>query len=230
MAGKKKIKILPGGPYAVTGKVPIKNAVIEADGEGTSLSWKEGKDYQNGQETVYLCRCGRSKDKPFCDGSHVACNFQGTETADKIPYLEKAKAYEGEDLILIDCEEYCASMRFCDRGATVWAAAERSFDPAMRALAIEEAANCAAGRLTVAAKDGGIIEPSLPEEISPIADTASGRKGPLWVKGGIELEGADGERYETRNRMTLCRCGESKNMPYCDISHMRCEHMEGLDQ
>lgn len=230
MAGKKKIKIIPGGPYEVTGKVPIKNAIIEVNSEGTSMAWKEGTDYQNEKETVMLCRCGHSDDKPFCDGSHVGCNFEGEETADKKPYLEKAKAYEGEDLILLDCEEYCASMRFCDRGARAWTAAMKSSDPELRELAIQEAADCAAGRLTAATKDGKIIEPDLPEEISPVEDTAAGRRGPLWVKGGIELEGADGEMYETRNRMTLCRCGESRNMPYCDISHMQCEHMEGFDK
>ena len=35
----------------------------------------------------------------------------------------------------------------------------------------------------------------------------------------MEVVGADGKAYEVRNRMTLCRCGESSNKPFCDGTH-----------
>jgi CDGSH-type Zn-finger protein len=43
--------------------------------------------------------------------------------------------------------------------------------------------------------------------------------GPLWIRGGIPVAGADGREYEVRNRVTLCRCGRSNNKPLCDGSH-----------
>lgn len=232
-----KIKILPGGPYEVSVEVPLQTAVIEIDREGTSERWGKGKEYKNHpkmtndpEEPYHLCRCGQSKNKPYCDGTHVAIGFKGTETAEHDGYARRAVVYEGETLNLLDDESLCASMRFCDKGPQVWGAIERSGVPGYKELAIEESCACAAGRLTVVEKDGTVIEPDLPQEISPVEDTAAGRRGPLWVKGGITLEGVDGQVYENRNRMTLCRCGLSGNMPFCDISHMQCPHMEGFDE
>ena len=71
---------------------------------------------------------------------------------------------------------------------------------------------CPSGALTYEV-DGEIIEPSLPAEIAVIPD------GPLWVSGGITVERADGTELETRNRVTLCRCGQSGAKPLCDGSH-----------
>lgn len=229
---RKKIKILPGGPYEVSSDIPVKQNIIEIDEEGTSVAWKEGKEYPTvtEEETYHLCRCGHSKNKPFCDGTHQEIGFEGKERASKESYLAGCKVYEGEDLVLYDNEGYCASMRFCDRGVGVWQAAMTSGNSDNKELAIEETHACASGRLSVAEKDGTLIEPELPQEIGLVEDTAAGRRGPLAVKGGITLEGADGEVYEKRNRMTLCRCGKSKNMPFCDISHMIVDEMKDFDK
>jgi CDGSH-type Zn-finger protein len=42
-----------------------------------------------GKANVALCRCGHSKNKPFCDGSHRDCNFQAAEVA---PHAESGTA------------------------------------------------------------------------------------------------------------------------------------------
>ena len=49
----------------------------------------------------------------------------------------------------------------------------------------------------------------------------------VWLKGGIALESADGKKYETRNRVTLCRCGQSGNKPFCDGTHIDCGFDDG---
>ena len=69
-------------------------------------------------------------------------------------------------------------------------------------------------------KDGKKIEPKLPREIAVVEDEPEGKHGPLWVRGGIEIEAEDGTVYEVRNRVTLCRCGGSGNKPFCDAMHM----------
>jgi len=62
-------------------------------------------------------------------------------------------------------------------------------------------------------------EVQFPESIGVVEDPQMGCNGPLWVRGGIPVEGVDGKTYEVRNRVTLCRCGKSGNMPFCDGRH-----------
>ena len=64
-----------------------------------------------------------------------------------------------------------------------------------------------------------VSSPSRHRAVMVVADPAQDCLGPLWVRGGVQLIGADGFEYEVRNRMTLCRCGASKNKPFCDGSH-----------
>ena len=52
--------------------------------------------------------------------------------------------------------------------------------------------------------------------------------GPISVRGGIVIESADGREYEVRNRVTLCRCGQSSNKPFCDGSHVGCSFHDHL--
>lgn len=90
----------------------------------------------------------------------------------------------------------------------------------MRQIAIEEAANCPSGRLIVWDKNGHSVEPDLDPSIALVVLSGHGIVGPIWVRGGIPVESADGHLYQVRNRVTLCRCGKSKNKPFCDSSHI----------
>ena len=56
-------------------------------------------------------------------------------------------------------------------------------------------------------------------EIGLIEDPVEDCSGPIWLRGGISLTSADGYQYEVRNRITICRCGASRNKPFCDGSH-----------
>lgn len=44
-------------------------------------------------------------------------------------------------------------------------------------------------------------------------------KGPLLVTGSFELVDAEGNRFETKEKVSLCRCGKSMNKPFCDGTH-----------
>lgn len=231
MSGKTKIVIIKNGPYEVTSDVPLNRAAIGCNDQGESVEWVVDKKYETGDGKTYnLCRCGQSRTKPFCDGAHMDCEFRGRETAERPPYAESAGRLRGAEVDLLDDDSLCVGARFCDPQGTIWKLIEFSDDPAVRETVIRMAGDCPAGRLTIIEKDGTMIEPELPREISLVEDPINNFRGPLWVKGGIEIEGADGEKYEVRNRVALCRCGESENMPFCDAAHYNCPHMQGLDE
>ncbi len=215
-----RIKVTKDGPYVVTGRVPLAPETIVTGGDGEPERWEKGASFPE-RDTYALCRCGASKDKPFCDGSHAEAGFDGTETANREGYLERAERTVGPGVDLTWSAELCAAARFCHRGEEAWGYAERSDDPAARATAVEEACACPSGSLIAwDKKSGKAIEPACEPSISLTEGCKDGTSGPLWVKGGIPVESAGGEAYETRNRATLCRCGRSGNKPFCDGTHV----------
>ena len=211
------IKVSKNGPYIVSGKIPKIEYVIHCDSLGIPVNWILGKEYPV-TEKCALCRCGQSKNKPFCDGTHAAINFNGTETAD----LEQCQAKEihGPELILKDVEKLCASARFCHRSGEIWELIPKSDDPELKKIAIRNSCDCPSGRLLLRdKKTGKSLEPELGRSISLVEDPFMGVHGPIWVRGEIPIQSADGKIYGVRNRVTLCRCGKSLNKPFCDSSH-----------
>jgi CDGSH-type Zn-finger protein len=213
-----RIKVLKDGPYLVTGGVPLAREIAAANKGGEPEQWEPGEPFPL-KETYSLCRCGKSKTMPYCDGTHAKTGFNGTETAPQKNFADMAQKIEGPGLTMLDARPYCALSRFCHRGGDAWTLVEGSADPGARALAIEEACQCPAGRLVALDKEGKPVEPSFVPSISVIEEPYRQGSGPLWVKGGIPIESSDGTVYEVRNRVTLCRCGASKNKPFCDGRH-----------
>jgi CDGSH-type Zn-finger protein len=64
-----KITVTENGPYKVEGA------------SGLELVGADGAAVAGGGDTIYLCRCGGSTNKPFCDGTHSAIGFQGAMAA-----------------------------------------------------------------------------------------------------------------------------------------------------
>lgn len=217
--GKRKIKVSKNGPYLVSGGIPLVKQIIGTDTLGIPNEWRAGDRYPS-HEDCALCRCGQSRNKPFCDGTHIRVNFDGNETASREPYLDQAKEIDGPALKLTDAEDFCASARFCHRAGEIWNLIPKSDNPEAKKIAIGEAGDCPSGRLVVWDKETkNALEPDFERSIGLVEDPQVGVSGPIWVRGGIPIESADGKTYEIRNRVTLCRCGKSSNKPFCDSSH-----------
>jgi CDGSH-type Zn-finger protein len=227
MPDQPRIQVTQNGPYRVTGSVPIQVQTIATDATGEPNAWIEGEVLE-APDHYLLCRCGQSSNKPFCDGTHLNVQFDGTETASRAPYAQQAQLIDGPVMALSDAPELCAAARFCHLYGTVWRQVRHTDDPAVRAQFVRQVGDCPSGRLVAWNKaTGAPVEPVLPPSIGLVQDPTKQVSGPLWVRGGIEVEAADGEVYEVRNRQTLCRCGASRNKPFCDGSHITVGFRDG---
>jgi CDGSH-type Zn-finger protein len=215
------ITIESNGPYRVRGAKLVRTAQVETE-HGEPVGWAPDEPVAAPAE-VKLCRCGRSSNKPFCDRSHERVGFDGTEAADRGSGSERRKTYPGDGVVMTDDRSICEHAGFCgDRFTNVWRMTRETDDPAVRERLIAMVRNCPSGALDYSLEPGADpIEPELPTGIAIVRD------GPLWVRGGVPITGANGVDYEVRNRVTLCRCGASTNKPLCDGTHREIGFTDG---
>lgn len=191
--------------------VGCENGPLEVDCADTILS-------QNGKKIAcenpaYLCRCGHSKNKPWCDGSHVAAGFSSSREIEK----EVIQVYEGKELTITFNRSICAGAAACVNGlptvfssgsSTDWIAPDNAETEAI----IETIKACPSGAL------------SYILNVETVTDSRSGPKitvvknGPYLIE-GIRLESVPTPTNFSPTKYALCRCGHSKNRPYCDYSH-----------
>ena len=169
---------------------------------------REGKD-------VWYCRCGGSQNKPYCDGSHKRNGFTGERVADGSS--DRRNNYVGKRIAIHDNRSICAHAGACtDNLASVFRMKQEPWIEANGASIEEVVATvrrCPSGALSYSLDGVEHRDQAREPMISATKD------GPYAVTGGIELvdvafgEGASREHY------TLCRCGGSKNKPFCDGTH-----------
>jgi CDGSH-type Zn-finger protein len=217
------IEIRKKGPYAVHGDVPLvrKKRVTSADGE--ALAWATTETLPADKGYV-LCRCGRSKTKPFCDGTHDHIDFDDTGPAEFKPVAETQEILEGDGIRVKVDNSYCVHAKYCfNKASGIRKLVPESDGANAKSQIMSMVDRCPSGTFVYELPlDGEMteVETELPREVAAISeDSRSKTAGPLWVTGGLPVMKPDGTFLETRNRVTLCRCGQSRNKPFCDGSH-----------
>jgi CDGSH-type Zn-finger protein len=194
------IECKPNGPYIVKGLDNLK------DSRGNRIAT---------QPVIALCRCGGSANKPFCDGTHQKIGFSGARLADGS--LDRRDDYKGRKITIHDNRFICSHAGHCTEGlASVFKyGSEPWIDP--------DAADVDAIVATIRKCPSGALSYSIDGIEHRDQTRAPGitvtRDGPYAVVGGVALANAVRADGASTEHYTLCRCGASKNKPFCDGSH-----------
>ena len=196
------------GPYLVTNADHLQNSLGERIPACPQMA---------------LCRCGGSAIKPFCDGTHARIGFTGKKEPDRVP--DQRDTYIGEQVTILDNRGICAHSGFCtDNLASVFRLRQEPFvDPngARMEEIIAAVRNCPSGALSYAI--GGVECRDEVDQVREPTITVS-KDGPYRITGGIPLEDEQGQDEQhaqgsSREHYSLCRCGQSKNKPFCSGMH-----------
>jgi CDGSH-type Zn-finger protein len=188
------------GPYFVKNLDDLKNSRGEQ---------KETESF------MVLCRCGGSANKPFCDGTHLKIGFVGEKDPNRVPDI--LDTYKGKDITIHDNRGVCSHAGYCtDNSPKVFRMGKEPWitpDADDAEKTAETMRLCPSGALSYT-KNGVLYKnhdrtPSI---------TVS-KDGPYRIVGNIRLEDPDDNKPESKEHYTLCRCGASKNKPFCSGAH-----------
>ena len=167
------------------------------------------------KKMMALCRCGASETKPFCDGTHSKIDFTDEKLDGRQP--DRRDSYAGKAITIHDNRGICAHAGACTDGLkAVWRMdTEPWIDPdgAEAKAIIDTIAQCPSGALsyTIDEVEHRDLEGSPAIQVS--------KDGPYHVTGGVGFEGVEWGEGASQEHFALCRCGQSKNKPFCDGSH-----------
>ena len=211
MVDQPVIRLAKNGPLVIVGVNTLR------DEQGQSIETRE---------TMRLCRCGASARKPYCDGTHASIGFTDSPVAARIP--DQRDDYYGEEVTIHDNRGICSHAGYCTAGLPpVWNARNEPWiepDGAPGEAIVEVVKMCPSGALSFSINGVESRDRDRPPAIH------LGQDGPYLVTGGIELEEAPWLEGASREHYTLCRCGASKNKPFCDGSHWYVDFKEGAGE
>ena len=165
------------------------------------------------ESPVYLCRCGVSNNKPFCDGTHNSANFSSKREISE----EIIQNYKGKEISIIFNRSICAGAGECVRNLpTVFKSGSSSEwiypDNDKNENIIKTINGCPSGALSYT------IQGKRDLDNSSVAKVTIIKNGPYNIE-AVNFGHLPTPTNFSTKKYSLCRCGYSKNKPYCDYSH-----------
>ena len=153
---------------------------------------------------------------PFCDGTHNKIGFSSAKLEGRVE--DKRENYKGKNITIYDNRGICAHAGRCTDGlASVFRLKEEPWiipDAASANEIITTIQKCPSGALSYSVDD---VENRNREGGEPTIFVAP--NGPYVVSGGPDLIDTTRAEGSSNEHFTLCRCGGSKNKPFCDGTH-----------
>lgn len=194
------IKAVKDGPYVVEGCAELRGS----QGERVAAD-----------PYVHLCRCGKSGNKPFCDNTHEQYGFHSAKLAGRQP--DRIDRYEGKEIVILDNRGVCSHRGHCtDNLPSVFIQGKEPWiDP--DGADVEEIIRiirmCPSGALSYERNGKRYSKWEGGPEVRFV------KNAPYEVAGGVSFRDEEGSLPETPDHYALCRCGGSKNKPFCDGTH-----------
>ena len=184
--------------------IPIKDGPLRV--VGLKSIEAEGGPIKTDDE-VALCRCGLSKNKPFCDGAHVAGGFKADRPENED---DERLTFPGDPITFYENVAICSHAGFCPSGMPDKWRKEGEFT---EEELVEKVRKCPSGALSYSRGETEHRDQERPVKMRLKKD------GPLEIEGGIELRNTEWGEGASKEHYALCRCGASKMKPFCDGTH-----------
>ncbi|MFI5388259.1 MAG: ferritin-like domain-containing protein [Candidatus Eremiobacterales bacterium] len=165
--------------------------------------------------SLALCRCGGSNLKPYCDGTHARIGFSSAKSPNRTP--DRPETYVGKAITIHDNRGTCCHAGNCtDHLPSVFHHEGDTFVTPDGASADEVVAivrQCPSGALGFT-RDGVDYKGEDRDQAIYVS-----KDGPYHVQGNIAVQREKQNSGALAEHYALCRCGHSKNKPFCDGTH-----------
>jgi len=197
-----KLTLLPNGPINLTSEGEDPLVLRSATGDDIPLP-----------NPAFLCRCGVSKKKPFCDGAHGKAGYTDANTCRN----DDLKTFQAEGITVHFNRSICSGAAACvhslpsvfESSGGDWIHPERA--PVAEVIAAVR--NCPSGALTFTLDGRTVVNEETEVSLRVVTN------GPYEIKGPVDLAAPKWSKNASQSNFALCRCGKSANAPFCDYTH-----------